>query len=340
VNPHLLEVVNCGMVTSVGLTAPAACVAIQARLANPTPTAFLMGEEGEAIMGHVVSFEDQRRGVPKLARMAAMAAEEALLDVPDNLWPQIPLLLCLAEEARPGRLQGLDDELFGEVQQTLGASFSPESRVIPHGRVSAAVALLQARSLIYESNVPAVLIVATDSMLTWPTLRVMESRGRLLAEDNSNGFMPGEGAAALLVRRPVAGAALVCAGLGFATERAHIDSEEPLRGDGMTQAVKASLLEAGCELHDLDFRIADVSGEQYYFKEAALALGRVLRQHKEQMEIWHPAECIGETGATAGVACLVLALQASRGGYAPGRGVLLHAAADPGQRAAIVAFGR
>ena len=28
-------------------------------------------------------------------------------------------------------------------------------------------------------------------------------------------------------------------------------------------------------MHDLDYRITDLSGEQYYFKEAALALGRI-----------------------------------------------------------------
>ena len=34
-------------------------------------------------------------------------------------------------------------------------------------------------------------------------------------------------------------------------------------------------------MHDFDYRITDLSGEQYYFKEAALALSRTLRQSKE-----------------------------------------------------------
>jgi len=89
-------------------------------------------------------------------------------------------------------------------------------------------------------------------------------------------------------------------------------------------------------MHDLDFRITDVSGEQYYFKEATLALSRILRQRKEKFDIWHPAECIGETGAAAGVAMIVIVNSASRNGYSSGSNILAHMASDPGQRAAIV----
>ncbi len=99
---------------------------------------------------------------------------------------------------------------------------------------------------------------------------------------------------------------------------AHIDSGEPLRADGLTTAINGALTDAGCQMHDLDFRITDVSGEQYYFKEAALALSRILRQRKEEFDIWHPAECIGEAGAAAGIAVLADANAACRKAYAAG----------------------
>jgi 3-oxoacyl-[acyl-carrier-protein] synthase-1 len=89
-------------------------------------------------------------------------------------------------------------------------------------------------------------------------------------------------------------------------------------------------------MHDLDYRITDVSGEQYYFKEAALALSRILRQRKEEFDIWHPAECIGESGAVAGVAVMAVASAACRKGYAPGPSILAHGANDAGRRAAAV----
>jgi 3-oxoacyl-[acyl-carrier-protein] synthase-1 len=93
-------------------------------------------------------------------------------------------------------------------------------------------------------------------------------------------------------------------------------------------------------MHELDFRIADLSGEQYYFKEAALALSRTLRARKDTFDIWHPAECIGETGAVAGLVAFAVASAACRKGYAPGPNILCHAANDAGQRVAvIVRFG-
>ncbi|MGV8597492.1 hypothetical protein ACV35V_34585, partial [Pseudomonas aeruginosa] len=91
------------------------------------------------------------------------------------------------------------------------------------------------------------------------------------------GFIPGEGAAAVLV--PAACASeepqLLCLGLGFGVEKATVESEGlPLRADGLTQAVKAAFADCGFGYELVDYRLADLPGEQYYFKEAALALSR------------------------------------------------------------------
>ncbi len=179
------------------------------------------------------------------------------------------------------------------------------------------------------------LIAATDSLLTWPTLSHFERNDRLLTAQNSNGFMPGEGAGALLIAVPKGGEELLCTGLGFGVEKAHIDSGEPLRADGLTTAVKASLADAGRNMHDFDFRITDISGEQYYFKEASLTLGRTLRKRKEEFDLWHPAECIGESGALAGMPVVGLADAACRKRYAPGPNIVAHLANDAGERASM-----
>jgi 3-oxoacyl-[acyl-carrier-protein] synthase-1 len=218
----------------------------------------------------------------------------------------------------------------------LNMHFAPESSIIAHGRVSVALALAHARKLIHEDKAPQVLIVAVDSLLSWPTLSFYEREDRLLTSLNSNGFMPGEAGGALLVGRRGGNAELLCTGFGFGVEKAHIDSGEPLRADGLTFAIKGALADAGCEMHDLDYRITDLSGEQYYFKEAALALSRTLRKRKETFDIWHPAECIGESGAVAGVAVFALADAACRKGYTLGPHILGHLANENGQRAAIV----
>jgi 3-oxoacyl-[acyl-carrier-protein] synthase-1 len=332
-----LAILNTGLVTSVGLSAPTSCAAMRARVTNPSETRFI-DSGGEWITAHQVSLEQPWRGLAKLARMATMAAEEALVDVPKREWGGIPMLLCVAERERPGRLEGLDDQLFEEVQQALGMRFATESIIVPHGRVAVAVALSRARVLVQQHGVSHVLIVAADSLLNWPTLSHYERQDRLLTGRNSNGFMPGEGAGALLVGKSTGGSHLACSGIGFGVEKAHIDSQEPLRAEGLMQAIKAALVEAKSDMHEMDFRIADLSGEQYYFKEAALALSRTLRRRKDEFDLWHPAESTGEAGAMAGLSVLALADAACRKGYAHGPAILVHMANDDGRRAAVALY--
>ena len=53
----------------------------------------------------------------------------------------MPLLLAVAERERPGRLDGLDDRLFLEIQEELRTRFASESCIVAHGRVSVVIAL-------------------------------------------------------------------------------------------------------------------------------------------------------------------------------------------------------
>lgn len=330
-----LAVLRTGLVTSVGLDAVSSCAAFRAKLTNPTETHFI-DSAGERIMAHEVPLAKPWRGLAKLAKMAAMAIEEALEDLPADTWCQLPLVLCVAEAERPGRTVGLDDELFLRIQQELGVVFSPASAVVAHGRVGVAVALAQARAAIHGEGMPRVLVVAADSLLSWATLGPLVMADRLLAGQNSDGFMPGEAAGALLLGRPEGRVGeLLCTGIGFGRETAAIGSGEPLRAEGLAHAIRSALTDAGCQLHHMDFRITDNAGEQYYFKEAALAYARIQRVRKEAFDLWHPAECTGETGAASGTAVIAAAKAACEKKYAHGPNILVHLSNDGGQRAAL-----
>ena len=334
-NSRPLAILGIGLVTSVGLTTAACCCAFRAKIANPSETPFI-NSDGAWIMAHQVSLNQPASGLTKLAKMAALAIEEALQELDKDQWHQLPILLCVAEAERPGRMAGLDDQLLAQIQSELGVSFARGSALVPHGRVGVAVALAQARTLLGSPNISGVLIVSTDSLLSWATLSHYDREYRLLTESNSNGFMPGEAAGVLWVDAAKGNSPqLICAGIGFGRESAHINSGEPLRADGLSQAIKASLADADCQLREMDFRITDNSGEQYYFKEASLALTRTLRERKEAFDIWHPAECTGEIGATSGISVIASAREACKKGYAPGTKVLTHWANDDGQRAAV-----
>jgi 3-oxoacyl-[acyl-carrier-protein] synthase I len=331
----LIAIERTGLVTSVGYSAVASCAAMRAKLTNPSETRFV-NINGDWILAHQVAFQKSSRGLTKLAQMAAMAISECLTDMSKDMRSAIPLLLCTAEKERPGRLENFDNLLFQNIQQLMQTEFSSESSIIAQGRVSIGTALIQARRLIAVGKVSHVLVAATDSLLTWPVVNAYAQEDRLLNPRNSNGLMLGEASGALLICAPNDTPALHLKGIGFGVEKSHIGTETPLRADGLTNAIRGALAEGGLDLVDVDYRITDLSGEHYYFKEAALALGRILRKHKEEFDLWHPAECLGETGAAVGINMIALADAASRRAFSPGPKVLIHLGNDTGQRTAAV----
>jgi 3-oxoacyl-[acyl-carrier-protein] synthase-1 len=336
-SPPPLGIRGTGMVSGVGLSAPACCAAIRAAIDNFQETRFI-DAGGEWIIGSMVPLEKPWRGIAKLARMLALALGECTASTPQLRLDDIPVLLCLAEPQRPGRPTDMGQRAIEETGALLGTSLNPRSRVIEQGHVSLVTALHQARRLLVEDRLPRVIIAGVDSLLSAPTLRELEEKDHLLTSQNSDGFIPGEAAAAVLVElaRPDDAPQLQALGIGWAEEKATPDSELPLRADGLVQAIKAALQESGWNLGAIDFRMTDLSGDQYAFKEAALALTRLLRQRKEELDIWHPADCIGEVGAAIGPVMLTVLSFAMQEGFSPGPNVLCHLGNDDGKRSAIV----
>lgn len=332
-----LAIVSSGMVSGVGLNAPASCAAIRCALDNLQETRFIdLG--GEWIIGSPVPLEQPWRGTTKLIKMLSSVLKECLLGNTQLSLEKIPVLICVAEKERPGRFDDLENKILLETQSELGVRFHDRSGVIAQGRVAIATALKKARKLIYEEGIDKVIIAGVDTMLVGLTLRAYEERDRLLTRQNSNGFIPGEAAAAVLIQgKQNQQDQLICIGLGFGEEKATIESEDiPLRADGLVTAIRKALLEAHCDLGDIDFRITDLSGEQYGFKEASLALTRILRKRKEDFDIWHPADCIGEVGSAIGPVMLTVLLASMHKGYSPGNKVLAHLSNDDGKRVAMI----
>lgn len=331
-----LAVIAAGMMTSVGLNAPAACAAIRAGLTNFADTRF-MDSGGEWIVGGAVPLDPPWRGRAKLVHLAAPAIRECLDAIGTVATDKIPLLVCVSEKNRPGRFAGIEEHLLAEIQDALGAEFHPYSAVVSQGRVGGVAAIQRAATLIYEGRLPFCIVASTDTYLTAGTLAAYERDSRLLTADNSDGFIPGEAGAAVLLGPGTRNASgMQITGIGFGKEPAPIMSETPLRADGLVQAIKMALASAKLDMGDLDFRICDVSGEQYGFKEASLTLLRTLRNGKETFDIWHPAECVGEVGAAAMPVLLGVVLAAFQKTYSLGSKVLCHFGNDDGDRGALI----
>jgi 3-oxoacyl-[acyl-carrier-protein] synthase-1 len=332
-----LTIVGSGMVTGVGLSAPACCAAIRCDISNFQETRFI-DSAGQWIIASEVSLDQPWRGAEKLARMLALVIEESFDSDPALLPSETPIIVCFSERERPGRPSRLNERVLDALQKLLDFDMQRSSMTVSQGRVGGAVALREARRLIYEQQSEAVVIAGVDSYLAAETLREFEEKRRLLTVENSDGFVPGEGASAVIAKRPRPSEEpqLLLIGLGFGVEEATVESEDPLRADGLVQAMKAALHEARTDIGSLDFRIADISGEQYSFREASLAVTRILRTIKEDFDIWHAADCVAETGSAAGPIALNVAWHACENEYSKGQKILCHFGNDDGKRASIV----
>lgn len=340
--PERLFVTGIGMACPVGLDAASACAAQRAGISALSELPWF-DNTGEPIVGAMVpGLDDGLTRGARLLELSLLSISELSARLGDVAWQKVPLLLCLAEPERPGAQadnQRLAQALVDQAQERLGMRFHPElSRVFPGGHTAAFRALAHARALMACGLAPACLVCAVDSLLSAATLQWLGTNDRLKTELQRDGLNPGEAAAAVLVEpQPRAGSCVEVLGLGFAAEEATVASGRPQLGRGLATAARAALDEAQCGLHEIDLRLSDVSGELHGFKELPLLQARVMRVvRKADQPLWHWAETIGDTGAAAGLAQLVLADQAFRKDYAPGPLALGLGSAWHGDRAAAV----
>jgi 3-oxoacyl-[acyl-carrier-protein] synthase I len=334
----------CGLVCSVGLQAKAACAAVRAGIGRFVELPY-HHEHGESVIGApvpelTVDFED----VGRLSELLSRALSECLAAPHASSLSPLPLLVGLAETGRPGSAAPVAEVILAEVQRNLGTRFHGRlSQVIHTGHTSCFEALRVARRLLSEPDVQGCIVCGVDSYLNAKTLHWLERGFRLKTEENSDGVIPGEAAAAVFVQghRPTSdGAAIRVSGIGFGHEPANVLSEEPLCGLGLTGAIREALAEAALKFQEIDFRISDVSGESYGFREQALAVARLLRAPRGELPFWHCADSIGDVGAAAGACALVVAMDAFAQGYAPGKYALCSTSAVGGNRAAVVLNGQ
>src|SRR6266498_986000 len=273
-----MYITSTGMVCSVGLNAAAACAAMRAGIANFVELPY-HDNQGEPIIGAMVP------GIPRdfkrddlLVELLVRALSDCLYNKPEEPLETIPLLVGLAESGRPGGGAGLTPSIINRVEEQLGSKFHPRlSGVIPQGHTSGFRAVQIARQLCRDGKAQACVICGVDSYINASSLLWLDQLWRLKTAENSDGVIPGEAAAAVLLEQQTTAQSafkVKVIGLGFAHESAHILSEDPLLGLGLAEAVRTALDEAECQMHEIDFRLSDVTGESYGFKEQALVLGR------------------------------------------------------------------
>jgi 3-oxoacyl-[acyl-carrier-protein] synthase-1 len=327
------------MVTAVGFNAPASLAAMRAGIRNVNQTNLWDMYSGKYLAAGKVPLPQWYVGLGKLADLAAPAILECLEAAKPVPAEEIPVLLGVAPPDRPFRFADLDAQIIPEIEYRLRFRLHPASHVIPRDHVSVVVGLREAGEIIANKKAPCVIVGAVDSLLHHELKNYYLEKWRLLTPINSNGFSLGEAGSAVLVTAVGASPNGELQVLGMSTDRekATIESDEPLRGEGLTQVIRGALREAGLTTQECQYRITDLNGEHYKFKEWALQTGRFVRKPTQKIfDLWHPIEYIGDVGAAIGPIVLAVALHAGQKAYGNGPTVLCTLGNDDGERAALV----
>ncbi|MBC7856504.1 MAG: 3-oxoacyl-ACP synthase [Pirellulaceae bacterium] len=330
---------HSGMICPVGLNAAAACAAMRAGIAGFAELPFHDRSDEPIVGAAVPGVPPGLTGDARLLFLLEKALSDCLSSAGFDQTDSIPLLVGLSEAGRPGGGDDLAGDLIRRVQKQLGRNFHPSlSRCFSRGHTAGFESLRVSREMLQDRRIPACVVAGVDSYLNDAALVWLDGHNRLKSPDNTDGVIPGEAAAAVIARRDASAPSSVhVIGLGFGKETAHVLSDEPLLGLGLTAAVRAALAEANLGFHDMAWRVSDVTGEQYGFKEIPLVEGRLVRTvRKDPQPLWHCADSIGDIGAAAGVAQLVMIHHAYLKGYAPGDKAICLTSSVPGDRAAVV----
>ena len=257
--------------------------------------------------------------------------------------PPISLLLNL-----PVSRPGMPTDLARQVVSILTTRFPKRFDrigVASLGHAGAVIALRSAAAAIQAHPDGFCLVAGADSYLEPDMLEWLESTDQLHGagkRNNAWGFIPGEGAGAILVGAPEALDRLEVVPLGnvraigVGHESELIRSGTVCLGLGLTQAVR-DVVGSGLRR---DERVTDVycdmNGEPYRADEYAFLVTRTREHFLAPSEFVSPADCWGDVGAASAPLLVALACVAGRKGYAKGDAALIWASSVTGERGAVL----
>ncbi len=243
-----------------------------------------------------------------LVQLAGTAIQEALSEYSGE---PLPLILAGPEHYQQWPHQLPDNFLQNVVTQSGAPIDVTHSRTVQIGRAGTIEALQLAERFLFEADKEFVLVGGVDSYQRPELFRGLLEYGRLAIPGNKDGFVPGEGAAFILVAKDKTNALTLNEHSAFITaastweEAAHLYSAQANKGEGLDKAVKASLKNyTGPNIRKI---YSSINGESYWSKELGVMLSRNNTRMVEDASIEHPADCFGDLGAASGAALIGLA---------------------------------
>ncbi|WP_146157576.1 hypothetical protein [Enhygromyxa salina] len=342
-----MDILGYGAVTAVGLTAAQTCAAIRSGIKRFAPIEAQILDDDEPQIGARVSADPRLRADPSqwLLNLAGRALAECVGKPAAGAEPALLWLVPEDERGHPLSAGVGDSELLRRLELQLGVGFAPCSRVLRSGAAGCVEALGIARELLDAGAVTGdvgCVIGGADSLLRDADLRELARGNRLLGPKQSQGLVPGEGAAFVRVGRAGANPGedsrerVGVRGIGLGYERATVRGTEYSVGEAFTSALETASQDADIPEGEIAFIAGNFNGERYDAWEHTHALLRGYRTARERLPVLWPSSSVGEIGVAGGVLALIVAAAAIEGEYAAGTTAAVQVRSDAELRGVVI----
>jgi 3-oxoacyl-[acyl-carrier-protein] synthase-1 len=186
------------------------------------------------------------------------------------------------------------------------------SKVFPSGRAAGGQAMLAAMRALESGALTSVIVGGVDTAVDLMLLNQWHRERRLLTSMSMQGFVPGEGAAFVVLHQthqaePAVGE-IIIAGAGEGAEPGHSYSDEVCRGLGLMQAITGATQALDAPARTV---CCGLTGENSAVKEWGITASKS-RALAPDFTLIHPAENFGDLGAATVPTLVALAAQGMR----------------------------
>ena len=344
-----IQVIGSGMVTSVGGDAEMTAAAVAAEVSGVRETEILnkslmpikMAQVPEGALPDIHAQCKDSTLSPRQRRLLRLAAA-ALVQLADRLpaGQTLPLYLSLPE-ALPHHTAPLRGNFIEQLALQTGIPLNAaDSLIADIGRAGSFYAIEEAHRYFSQTGNDYLLIGGVDSYWDPYLLAKLDTEDRLNVLGVVDGFIPGEGAAFLLLASDRVNTAHIAHPVrlyrpGTAQESGHLYNETPYRGDGLANAVREALQQAApAKVQSI---WTGMTYESYGVKEFGVAHIRNSTAFADPLDTQHPVDSLGDIGAAMGCAMIgmIAAKVASPVGFPHFQHYLLCCSSDLAHRSAV-----
>lgn len=245
----------------------------------------------------------------RLFRLAASALAEAF----DGSLPPSVDEGCLNILILPAAIPVAERKAFEARIDSLWPESKTQFRILAGGSTAGWHALeIAYQALVTDRDLNQVTLLAVDSLCDPQVLAQAADKNWLLQSGNSEGYVPGEAAACIVLQR-ASNATSVPSGRfiihrpasSTSAERLWPDNPSP-SGEHLTSALTAALERSGMGPEHIGLLVSDMDGSSWRAKVEQSALGRAFFSKAPACQHWRPSTLLGQVGTTSGLIAWLL----------------------------------